>query len=147
MRQKVCTKCNKLKCDPEDFYAHPKIDGQTTTHCKDCKREYSRAYGKKRPASLKRLQNTLAKQRNVGLYESQASVRTGERAKRVVKQSVKRTNLIREFYANRPEGMTVDHVVPLQGRNISGLHVVENLQYLTKEENSSKGFSFKTDWE
>lgn len=39
-------------------------------------------------------------------------------------------------------GMTVDHVLPLQGRLVSGLHVYENLQLLTKSENTSKGNSF-----
>ena len=45
---------------------------------------------------------------------------------------------IRQFYANCPKGYEVDHIVPLQGVNVSGFHVLNNLQYLTKSENSSK---------
>lgn len=46
---------------------------------------------------------------------------------------------IQEFYMNRPEGYEVDHIIPLKGKLVSGLHVHENLQYLTVSENRSKG--------
>ena len=46
---------------------------------------------------------------------------------------------IKQFYLNCPKGYHVDHDVPLQGENISGLHVLNNLVYLTAEDNLKKG--------
>jgi len=43
-----------------------------------------------------------------------------------------------KIYSNCPKDKQVDHVIPLCGAKISGLHVSWNLQYLTPRQNRSK---------
>lgn len=46
--------------------------------------------------------------------------------------------VIKQIYANVPEGHEVDHIIPLSK---GGLHHEDNLQYLTVKENRQKGSS------
>lgn len=51
---------------------------------------------------------------------------------------------IRKFYkAAKEQGLVVDHIIPLQGKLVCGLHVETNLQLLTASENSKKHNSFQ----
>lgn len=51
-------------------------------------------------------------------------------------------SVIKQFYINCPKGYEVDHIIPLRGKNISGLHIIENLQYLPQQQNRIKGNRF-----
>lgn len=49
---------------------------------------------------------------------------------------------IREIYVNRPSDCHVDHIIPLRGKLVSGLHIETNLQYLPIAENMKKHNTF-----
>lgn len=71
--------------------------------------------------------------------------------KRVQNESVRRSKIklatptwvdvgtLTSFYNNKPLGLEVDHIVPINNKDVCGLHVPWNLQYLTPSENRRKG--------
>lgn len=75
--------------------------------------------------------------KNPAAYRCEGSIQRSRRLKRIPAWS--EIEEIKEFYKNCPNGYEVDHIIPLQGNLVSGLHVLANLQYLPMSENRSKG--------
>jgi len=121
-----------------------------TGGCAQCAREDSRRYYSEDPEKYKALTveyrelnrettNEIQRRyyaRNSARIKAEASTYRGLRALRVPPWS--ETERIAQFYANCPDGYEVDHVLPLQGETVSGLHVFANLQYLPRRENRAK---------
>lgn len=49
---------------------------------------------------------------------------------------------IKQIYLKCPRRKVVDHIIPLRGKYVSGLHVHNNLQYLTRRQNNKKHNQF-----
>jgi hypothetical protein len=49
---------------------------------------------------------------------------------------------IEKVFRDAPDNVEIDHIIPLQGANVSGLHIAGNLQYLTTKENGKKHNNF-----
>lgn len=74
-------------------------------------------------------------------YKYNSAIKKRKRRDRLIKtpENIRKIN---EIYSKVKEGQHVDHIVPLCGENVSGLHVWYNLQIISKEENLKKGNKF-----
>ena len=102
----------------------------------DIEAKYLRKRLRKQNIVFKRRERRVVRRRENQAYK---------KAKRDAKERlVSWANLekILNFYANRPTGYEVDHVIPLRGKLASGLHVLNNFQYLLPEENRNKKNDF-----
>lgn len=122
--KKKCSMCSEIKA-PEDFDLDKyKKDGRTSK-CKLCRQAEYKVYRGENPAKIAA---NSAKRR---AYRLERTPAWADEEK------------IKEVYKNCPEGYHVDHIIPLQGKTVSGLHVAENLQYLTPEENLRKSNKYE----
>lgn len=132
---KVCGTCECIL----PFEAFAKDKGTSlgiSSICKSCKNSYQIGQYQKYYFNH---QESYAK--NYGKIRERQNQYKGERTLRIPLWSQK--ELIEQFYDNCPQGYHVDHIIPLKGKEVSGLHVIENLQYLTAEENLLKSNKYQ----
>lgn len=123
--KRQCSSCREYRSIKTGYY------GTSIKKCKYCTKGEI-----KNPDSIKRnRRNTYIKYREEYLFK--ASINRCNRKLRIPNWADLRK--IREVYIKCPEGYHVDHIIPLQGKLVSGLHVESNLQYLTAKENIAKG--------
>ena len=106
------------------------------------RREAKNAYRCKNREQLNACARIAYKQRyakNPGKYRHKAMLRHAAKLQRTPKWlSKEQINAIKEIYDSCPKGSHVDHIVPLRGTSVSGLHVPWNLQHLDASLNLQK---------
>jgi hypothetical protein len=113
---KHCSRCDLVKSF-ENFRKNKSNRQGLNTYCKVCHLETTASTQAARQAEYK----SSKIQRTVGWTE---------------------TDKIKLFYSKCPKGYHVDHIIPLNGELVSGLHVLSNLQYLPAKENCSKSNTY-----
>lgn len=105
-------------------------------HCKQVLTNEEFAQNPSTPTGL----NTYCKVCQLNTTKTTQTARSSKYRASKINRTPKWADLeqISVFYNNCPEGYHVDHIIPLNGENVSGLHILENLQYLLAKDNLSK---------
>ena len=141
---KVCTKC-KVEKELSEFYKDKSKKDGLQSYCKGCNNIGTTAYQKANPDKEK-ARKAAWKKANPAKVAAQTVKRYAAKLQRTPKWlSKEQLKEIEEFYidAHAIQGFSgipqnVDHIVPLQGENVSGLHVPWNLQIMYGPENWRK---------
>jgi hypothetical protein len=157
---KTCNKCKHTKA-VTDFRPHKETKDKLTTYCKPCLQAQSKAWAEKNKNYLNDWYATYRKDNqhqiklnqkkwrevNKGKKNSDTALRVASKMQRTPKWlSKEQKKAIKEVYVMAKELETVfpwsqcvDHIVPLRGEKVCGLHVPWNLQILSAKDNMEKG--------
>lgn len=139
MAKGMCNKCYQKQYRKNNSIRLKELNKQWRENNRDRSNFTRKEWAKNNSDKVKIIKQKYVS-RNLSLYRAQCAKRHVQKLLRTPKWADLKA--IKEFYMRCPKGMEIDHIIPLQGKDISGLHVLENLQYLTPKKNRSKGNRF-----
>lgn len=143
MLEKFCKKCNKISM----FYLSKK-DNKPLKICKFCIKERNKIYWNKNKDRLTSDEKRIKKRRiNDATWRKKHPHKVKTKARNYIfylalsipkwiTEEIKFE--IDKIYDSCPDGFEVDHIEPIRGKEICGLHLPWNLQYLPSSLNSKK---------
>ena len=147
-RQTICSPCNSAESRAWKL-ANPK---KTSAHKKKWRENHQEQIVEYRQDNSEKINAASRKWRkeNPGAVNAHSAKRRASQLQQTPSWS--ETKEIAELYSwaahlQKVTGiqMHVDHVVPLQGKHVSGLHCVDNLKVITAKENLTKGNKHESD--
>lgn len=132
---KECQSCNLIKLHEEYTYSKASSLDSLDYRCKSCK-SISREYFTKNNPEY----NQQTYRENKADYINRAIKYKTNRT--MATPSWANLDKIKEIYDTCPTDYHVDHIVPLKGKNVCGLHVEYNLQHLPAIDNIKKSNKF-----
>lgn len=150
---KVCVECENLrkannKQRYDGYKANWRENNREATRLAskswyESNKEQKKQYYSENKDSIKERIKNLPSDRKLALKKQRRFYNSGR--KQLVELATPNwanKNSIKEIYFACPKDFTVDHEIPLKGKLVCGLHVENNLQYLSHEDNSSKSNKF-----
>jgi hypothetical protein len=139
---RVCTSCS-LEKPLDAFYKDKTKRGGYRPDCKVCKRATSKAYSSNNRESESQRHRAYYQSNKKGFVSRKARRRAAKLHADVPWADQGKIDfvyhcrdVINKVYKGNCE---VDHIEPLQGKHVCGLHVHNNLQLLSAKANRSKG--------
>jgi len=134
---KTCNKCLNTK-EFNEFYTNAVYAGGYIHTCKVCFRERNKAYKRSHVKSVKAVKAIWKAKNKTRSNFKEATYRAAKLNATPKWLTEEHWTQIKLIYKTCPEGYHVDHIIPLQGEQVRGLHVPWNLQHLTAKENIAK---------
>jgi 5-methylcytosine-specific restriction endonuclease McrA len=127
LKEFICRTKDELKNHIDDMWFEI-----TEKHRYKC-----RLYNERHRQKIRQLNSEYEKTERGRQLRKEVNLRRKERFKKACEGLTEEEDcLMQDFYDFCPEGYHVDHIIPLAK---GGLHRLNNLQYLTPEENARKG--------
>ena len=146
---KTCPRCTTDKPFDAFYKDKSRLDGLTPV-CKECRNSYQLSYQRKNRDKIRSINNAWAS-RNLGNVNNRSNKRRAARLNATPGWAdLDQIKRIYEECAELTEKTGVphhvDHIIPLQGDNVCGLHVENNLRIIPATDNIVKGNTYN-DWE